>query len=146
MSDSQLNDAESSVLTAKSIITNSSPAPDLGLYSQVVTSVGISFIGIIGLILLLGWLMKRFSWKKNTDNLINIEASYTINPKERIILVHVDNQLLVVGITSQQMTLLHTISEDRAQLLLSQKTNIKNDLKNNLFRQILQSTLKSRKE
>lgn len=146
MSDSQLNDVESSVLTAKSIITNSSPAPDLGLYSQVVTSVGISFIGIIGLILLLGWLMKRFSWKKNTDNLINIEASYTINPKERIILVHVDNQLLVVGITSQQMTLLHTISEDRAQLLLSQKTNIKNDLKNNLFRQILQSTLKSRKE
>lgn len=145
MSDSQLNDAESSVLTTKSIITTPSPAPDLGLYSQIVTSVGMSFIGIIGLILLLGWLIKRFSWKKNTDNLIDVKASYIINPKERIILVHVDNQLLVVGVTSQQMTLLHTISEERAQLLLSQKTSIKSELKNNLFRQILQSTLKSKK-
>ncbi|WP_294613751.1 flagellar biosynthetic protein FliO [uncultured Gilliamella sp.] len=146
MSDSQLNDTESSVITTKSIVTDPAPAPDMGLYSQAVTSIATSFIGIIGLILLLGWLVKRFGWKKNADNLIDVKASYIINPKERIILVHVDNQLLVIGVTAQQMTLLHTISEERSQLILSQEKNIKSDVKNSLFRQILQSTLKSRKE
>ena len=93
MSDSQLNDTESSVITTKSIVTDPATAPDMGLYSQAVTSIATSFIGIIGLILLLGWLVKRFGWKKNADNLIDVKASYIINPKERIILVHVDNQL-----------------------------------------------------
>lgn len=146
MSHSQLNDIQSTVLTTNSVISNSQTTSDLNLYSQSGTSIGIAFIGIVSAILLLGWLVKRFNWKKHTDNLIDVKASYVISAKERIILVHVDNQLLVIGISSHQMTLLHTISEERTQLLLSKTLDVKVSLKNNVFQQILLSVLKSKKE
>lgn len=146
MSHSQLNDIQSTVLTTNSVISNSQTTSDLNLYSQSGTSIGIAFIGIVSAILLLGWLVKRFNWKKHTDNLIDVKASYVISAKERIILVHVDNQLLVIGISSHQMTLLHTISEERTQLLLSKTLDVKASLKNNVFQQILLSVLKSKKE
>lgn len=146
MHHSQLNDTQSTALTTGSVISHPKTGSDLNLYSQAGTSIGIAFIGIVSVILLLGWLAKRFSWKKNTDNLIDVKASYIISAKERIALIYVDNQLLVIGITSHQITLLHTINEERTQLLLAQTRNVKASLKNNVFQQILQSVLKSKKE
>ncbi|KFA58366.1 flagellar biosynthetic protein FliO [Gilliamella sp. wkB18] len=124
----------------------STPPSEFNIYTQVGTSMGMSFIGIIGVILLLGWLVRRLGLKKTTNQFMDIKATYSLSPKEHIILVHVDQQLLVVGVTPQQMTLLHTINEQRTEILLSTKTNKANFSKNNLFQQILQSTLKSKKE
>ncbi|WDM19845.1 flagellar biosynthetic protein FliO [Gilliamella sp. B3022] len=110
------------------------------------TSIGISLIGVIVLILLLGWIVKRFNWKSPNKQLIEVKATYNINPKERIVLVHVDHQLLVVGVTGQQMTLLHTINEQRTDMLLAEPSAEKDLSKNKLFEQMLQSILKLRKE
>lgn len=146
MSNNLLDATQTSELTTYSAITTSAPATDVNFYSHAGTSIGLSFIGIISIILLLGWLVKRFGGKNTTGNLIDIKASYVINPKERIILVQVDQQLLLIGVTPQQMTLLHTLSEERSQILLSQSTAVNDCLKKSLFQQILQSTLKSNKE
>ncbi|OCG10320.1 flagellar biosynthetic protein FliO [Gilliamella sp. wkB178] len=146
MSNNLLDATQTSELTTYSAITTSASAPDVNFYSHAGTSIGLPFIGIISIILVLGWLVKRFGGKNTTGNLIDIKASYVINPKERIILVQVDQQLLLIGVTPQQMTLLHTLSEERSQILLSQSTAVNDCLKKSLFQQILQSTLKSNKE
>ncbi|KDN11358.1 MULTISPECIES: flagellar biosynthetic protein FliO [unclassified Gilliamella] len=126
--------------------TLSPSSSDLNIYTEIGSSMGLTLIVIIGFILLLGWLAKRMGWKKTTEQWIAVKATYNINPKERIMVIHVDNQLLVVGVTPQQMTLLHTINEERTKVLLSQNGADKNLTKINSFQQILQSALKVKKE
>ncbi|MCO6547135.1 MAG: flagellar biosynthetic protein FliO [Gilliamella sp.] len=126
--------------------TLSPSSSDLNIYTEIGSSMGLTLIVIIGFILLLGWLAKRIGWKKTTEQWIDAKATYNINPKERIMVIHVDNQLLVVGVTPQQMTLLHTINEERTKVLLSQNGADKNLTKINAFQQILQSALKVKKE
>ncbi|MCX8650867.1 flagellar biosynthetic protein FliO [Gilliamella sp. B2776] len=127
-------------------ISLTSISPEFKVNTQMATSIGISLIGVIVLILLLGWIVKRFNWKSPNKQLIEVKATYNINPKERIVLVHVDHQLLVVGVTGQQMTLLHTINEQRTDMLLAEPSAEKDLSKNKLFEQMLQSILKLRKE
>lgn len=126
--------------------TLSPSSSDLNIYTEIGSSMGLTLIVIIGFILLLGWLAKRMGWKKTTEQWIAVKATYNLNPKERIMVIHVDNQLLVVGVTPQQMTLLHTINEERTKVLLSQNGADKNLTKINSFQQILQSALKVKKE
>lgn len=130
------------ISTSEHIVPSSS---EMNLYTQIATSMGLSFILVISVILLLGWMVKRLSWKKKTKQLIEVKSTYNLSPKERIILVHVDHQLLVVGVSAQQMTLLHTIDEQRTEMLLSQSTASKESSKNNLFHQLLLSTLSSKR-
>jgi flagellar protein FliO/FliZ len=136
--------ANTKTLTStKTLAPSSSP---LNIYTEVGSSMGSTLIVVIGFILLLGWLAKRMGWKKKTNQWIDVKATYSISPKERMVVVHVDNQLLVIGVTSQQMTLLHTINEQRTQVLLSQNTTDTTCVKSNVFQQILQSALKAKKE
>lgn len=130
------------ISTSEHIVPSSS---EMNLYTQIATSMGLSFVLVISVILLLGWMVKRLSWKKKTKQLIEVKSTYNLSPKERIILVHVDHQLLVVGVSAQQMTLLHTIDEQRTEMLLSQSTASKESSKNNLFHQLLLSTLSSKR-
>lgn len=130
------------ISTSEHIVPSSS---EMNLYTQIATSMGLSFVLVISVILLLGWMVKRLSWKKKTKQLIEVKSTYNLSPKERIILVHIDHQLLVVGVSAQQMTLLHTIDEQRTEMLLSQSTASKESSKNNLFHQLLLSTLSSKR-
>lgn len=130
------------ISTSEHIVPSSS---EMNLYTQIATSMGLSFVLVMSVILLLGWMVKRLSWKKKTKQLIEVKSTYNLSPKERIILVHVDHQLLVVGVSAQQMTLLHTIDEQRTEMLLSQSTASKESSKNNLFHQLLLSTLSSKR-
>ncbi|OTQ05239.1 flagellar biosynthetic protein FliO [Gilliamella apicola] len=140
------NKAQPSI-SATDTIAITSVSPELKVNSQIVTSMGMSLIGVIAVILLLGWIVKRFNWKTPNKQLIEVKATYNINPKERIVLVHVDNQLLVVGVTGQQMTLLHTINEQRTDMLLAEPSSrVKDFSRNRIFEQMLQSILKLRKE
>ena len=142
----QENKAQPSI-SATDTIAITSVSPELKVNTQMATSMGMSLIGVIAVILLLGWIVKRFNWKTPNKQLIEVKATYNINPKERIVLVHVDNQLLVVGVTGQQMTLLHTINEQRTDMLLAEPSSrVKDFSRNRIFEQMLQSILKLRKE
>lgn len=135
------------ILTSQTITSNTvSSSSELNLYSQMGTSIGSALIGVFFMILLLGWIVKRLGHNKKRNAYIHVKATHCISPKERIILVEVDKQLLVVGITSHHMTLLHTIDEQRAEKLLSQSIPVAKSMDNNLFKQVLQSALKSKKE
>lgn len=132
MSESTIN---SSIQNISSIPTESS------LYSQI----GIAFFTVITIIFVLTWLIKRLGWKKSTKQFIDVKATYNINAKDRIMLVYVDHQLLVVGVTAQQMTLLHTINEQRTEMLFAEPADVEQQSKNNLFNQILRSVLNRKK-
>ncbi|QYN45482.1 flagellar biosynthetic protein FliO [Gilliamella sp. ESL0441] len=135
------------ISTSQTITSNTvSSSSELNLYSQMGTSIGSALIGVIFMILLLGWIVKRLGHNKKRNAYIHVKATHCISPKERIILVEVDKQLLVVGITSHHMTLLHTIDEQRAEKLLSQSISVEKSMDNNRFKQVLQSALKSKKE
>ena len=123
-------------------IQNFSSIPtESSLYSQI----GIAFFSVITIIFVLTWLIKRLGWKKSTKQFIDVKATYNINAKDRIMLVYVDHQLLVVGVTAQQMTLLHTINEQRTEMLFAEPVDVEQQSKNNLFNQILRSVLNSKK-
>ena len=128
--------------TINSGIQNFSSIPtESSLYSQI----GIAFFSVITIIFVLTWLIKRLGWKKSTKQFIDVKATYNINAKDRIMLVYVDHQLLVVGVTAQQMTLLHTINEQRTEMLFAEPADVEQQSKNNLFNQILKSVLNSKK-
>ena len=123
-------------------IQNFSSIPtESSLYSQI----GIAFFSVITIIFVLTWLIKRLGWKRSTKQFIDVKATYNINAKDRIMLVYVDHQLLVVGVTAQQMTLLHTINEQRTEMLFAEPVDVEQQSKNNLFNQILRSVLNSKK-
>ncbi|OTQ70723.1 hypothetical protein B6D17_07865 [Gilliamella apis] len=123
-------------------IQNFSSIPtESSLYSQI----GIAFFSVITIIFVLTWLIKRLGWKRSTKQFIDVKAIYNINAKDRIMLVYVDHQLLVVGVTAQQMTLLHTINEQRTEMLFADPADVEQQSKNNLFNQILKSVLNSKK-
>ena len=128
--------------TINSGIQNFSSIPtESSLYSQI----GIAFFSVITIIFVLIWLIKRLGWQKSTKQFIDVKATYNINAKDRIMLVYVDHQLLVVGVTAQQMTLLHTINEQRTEMLFAEPADVEQQSKNNLFNQILKSVLNSKK-
>ena len=128
--------------TINSGIQNFSSIPtESSLYSQI----GIAFFSVITIIFVLTWLIKRLGWKRSTKQFIDVKATYNINAKDRIMLVYVDHQLLVVGVTAQQMTLLHTINEQRTEMLFADPADVEQQSKNNLFNQILKSVLNSKK-
>jgi flagellar protein FliO/FliZ len=70
---------------------------------------------VLGLLIGVMYFVKRFMQRTDTgiDNqdLINVISSKYLGPKSSIILVEVLNQIIVVGITNQQMTTLACIDD-----------------------------------
>lgn len=78
--------------------------------SASLLQVTIALMFMVGLILGLAWLMKRFSnplfsQQKN----LRLISSLSLGVKEKIILVEVAGKQLVLGVTPQQITALHVI-------------------------------------
>lgn len=66
---------------------------------------------IILLILLAGWLARRcgFSAKSSVSREVKLRSSISLGPRERIVVVEVDDARLVLGVTASQITHLHTL-------------------------------------
>lgn len=82
---------------------------------------------VLGLLIGLMYFVKTFMQQTSpaTDGqVINVISSKYLGPKNRIILVEVLGQLLVVGISNQQMTTLATIDDPQAVMKI--KTGIVN--------------------
>lgn len=90
----------------------SAPATPVVPAGSVLTQVGSTLGAILLLILVIGWLVKRlgFAPKNSRNNLLNVRASCSLGARERVVVVEVDNQCLVLGVTSQNITHLHTFT------------------------------------
>lgn len=82
---------------------------------------------MVGLILGLSWLAKRFAQPLFQQNKqLRLIASLSLGVKEKIILVEVEGKQLVLGVTPQQITSLHVmdipIQPDTDQLQANENT------------------------
>lgn len=99
-------------------VTHASSAPD----TLPLIQVSGALLGIIVLILAAAWLAKRMGvggGKNSGANGLNVSASTSLGPRERVVVVNVEDARLVLGVTASQITLLHTLPpvapEDDAQ-------------------------------
>jgi len=87
-------------------ITSSSAMPAVG--GGDLLGMGISMIIVVVVILLLGWLYSRSRFVSGGANgVISIIASRALGPKERLLVVEVADQQLLVGMTATGVQTLH---------------------------------------
>ena len=69
-----------------------------------------ALLGIIVLILGAAWLIKRlgFAPKSVSTRGLKVSASTSLGPRERVVIVEVEDARLVLGVTSSQINVLHT--------------------------------------
>ncbi|POP47592.1 hypothetical protein CHU32_00085 [Superficieibacter electus] len=70
-----------------------------------------ALLGIIFLILVVAWVVKRtgFGGKGSAARGLKVSAGATLGPRERIVIVEVEDARLVLGVTAAQISLLHTL-------------------------------------
>lgn len=77
-----------------------------------ILSLGASMLIVVGAVIALGWLYSRMRFNGNgSGDVINIVASRAVGPKERLLLVEVADQQLLVGMTASQVQTLHTFDK-----------------------------------
>lgn len=75
-------------------------------------SMGLSMLLVVGVIVLLGWLYSRSRLVGGgAGDIINVIASRALGPKERLLVVEVADQQLLVGMTSTAVQTLHVFEK-----------------------------------
>ncbi|MDY4378061.1 flagellar biosynthetic protein FliO [Pectobacterium brasiliense] len=79
--------------------------------SMLLTQVGSVLAGILLFILLIAWLVRKlgFAPQAKQNKLLKVVSSCPVGQRERVVIVEVDNTWLVLGVTAQQITPLHTL-------------------------------------
>ena len=77
-----------------------------------VFSLGLSMIIVVTAVIGLGWLYSRLRFNGGgAGGVIKIVASRALGPKERLMVVEVADQTLLVGMTATQVQTLHTFDK-----------------------------------
>jgi flagellar protein FliO/FliZ len=115
------------------------------IHSQPVVSTG-SVIGqvssvlavIVLLILACGWLAKRFGFapKTVTGQALKVSATVQVGQRERVVIVDTADARLVLGVTAQQITHLHSLPP------LPPEEQVGNSVAPQDFRQLFQNLVK----
>lgn len=77
-----------------------------------ILSLGASMLIVVVAVIALGWLYSRFRFSGGASgDVINVVASRALGPKERLVLIEVADQQLLVGMTATQVRTLHTFDK-----------------------------------
>ena len=70
-----------------------------------------ALLGIIAFILIAAWLAKRFGLAGKTAGArgMKVSASTSLGPRERVVIVDVDDARLVLGVTASTINVLHKL-------------------------------------
>ncbi|MEC5344854.1 flagellar biosynthetic protein FliO [Brenneria populi] len=107
--------------------------------SMLLSQVGGVLVGILLLILLLGWAIRKLGLTAHSRNnrLLKVISTCQVGARERIVIVEVDDSWLVLGVTSQNISPLLTLP--------AQPSDASNDTHKDKaadFRQLLSKVLK----
>jgi len=87
----------------------SAPAAEVSMVGsmvQVVFALGL----VLGLIVLAAWLMRRFSlMPRAAGGMLRVVSGVVVGQRERVVIVEVRDQWLVLGVTSQSVNLLSSM-------------------------------------
>ncbi|MDC9620764.1 flagellar biosynthetic protein FliO [Xenorhabdus sp. XENO-7] len=135
-SDAAPVNAKANILSANTVKQTASPEPLPA--SQTLMQVSSALGGILLLIFVITWLIRRLGLapaKNKNHRLLNVKASCSLGPKERVVVLEIEDNWLVLGVTSQQINVLHQmpVPSDNAE-----KETV---LKTLPFSQMLKNTL-----
>ncbi|CAM6380700.1 flagellar biosynthetic protein FliO [Citrobacter sedlakii] len=70
-----------------------------------------ALLGIIVLILAAAWVIKRLGLAPKSGNTrgLKVSASTSLGPRERVVIVDVEDARLVLGVTASHINVLHTL-------------------------------------
>lgn len=88
----------------------------------------LSLFLVLGLIIVCALIIKRFNLTQQGVNQLKVVSTLRLGAKERIIVIQVGEQQLLLGVTNQNITLLDTLSEP-----LTQQTMNNGDLPINIL-------------
>ncbi|SHM99580.1 flagellar biosynthetic protein FliO [Phytopseudomonas punonensis] len=96
-------------LAAESV--SHAPAASGGIAGQLAQLV-IGLLLVIGLIFLLAWMARRVQrLGPNNGKVIKIVATQALSPRDRLVLVQVGNEQVLLGLTPGRINSLHVMSE-----------------------------------
>jgi len=82
----------------------------------------LALLAVLALIIILAWLLKRLSGNTfQGQNQIKMITHLNVGQRERLLVIEVGNQHLLLGITSQQIRCLHVLPEP---LLISSASSV----------------------
>jgi flagellar protein FliO/FliZ len=97
-------------LAADTTTEKTVPTPPLNTGTLFETLFGLLIV--LGCIVLVAWLLKRTNrFHTSANGQLKIIAGLALGARERIVLVQVGEQQLLVGITSQQIQTLHVLDQ-----------------------------------
>ncbi|MFP9229731.1 flagellar biosynthetic protein FliO [Pectobacterium cacticida] len=117
--------------------------------STLLTQVGSVLVGILLFILLLAWLVRKLGFAPQTkqNKWLKVVSHCSLGPRERVVIVEVDKTWLVLGVTAQQITQLHTLPAQSTTDKSTTESNSSGDLRsvnfNRLFKKVLKRPEKS---
>jgi flagellar protein FliO/FliZ len=83
-----------------------------GIGGADIASLGLSLFVVIGVIVALGWLYSRSRFMSGGGaDLITIVASRALGPKERLLVIEVGEQQILVGMTATSANTLHVLEK-----------------------------------
>lgn len=98
---------------AQPVADQSNKAEAVVSNSQHLTQVFVALLLIIGLIFALAWLLKKLGNGSLVGNAhIKLVANMPLGTRERIALIEVGGKQMLLGITAQQISHLHTFDEE----------------------------------
>ncbi len=87
---------------------DSAAAPAVGAAGLL--QAGFGMFAVLGLIFLCAWAARRFGLQRlGSGHLVKVVASTMVGQRERVVVVEVGGQWLVLGVTSNQVNTLHSL-------------------------------------
>lgn len=103
-----LNSAAAAVAVENVPVLPSTP----GLGGGDVLNMGVSMLVVVAMIVILGWLYSRSRFVgSGGSDAINVIATRALGPKERLLIVEVSDQQLLVGMTATAVQTLHVFDK-----------------------------------
>ncbi|EJM60776.1 flagellar biosynthetic protein FliO [Pseudomonas sp. GM48] len=101
-----------SVLAAEPVATAAVPAVSSGVAGQL-TQLVFGLLLVLGLIFLLAWLLRRVqqAGPAGKGQVIEIVGSRALGPRDRLMLVQVGNEQILLGLSPGSITALHVLKE-----------------------------------
>lgn len=81
----------------------------------------LSLVVVVILILFAAWLARRSGFMRSNSNVIKFIATHPLGNKSSVVVIEVEHQKLVLGVSPQQVNLLYTLpANDEFQTTLQQ--------------------------
>jgi len=75
------------------------------------SSMIMSLLMVLGLIIISALILKRFNLAQQSSNHMKVIASLSLGPKERVVVIQIGEQQLLLGVCPQQVSLLDHLKE-----------------------------------